>query len=366
MEDITPVENNDKAVEENEIIWTQISETADDNGRVGSYSTKYNGKFYWISENADGGYDIETDFGHGIVNVGEQYSNFPTRYLAEEAFEDYIEDMEQSFLHEKQALISVEIFGEEHYFKISDSSVDDILKTANAEKPLLKFTEIGEKISGEEYAEIQQSDSFTYSVEMNPNNDTASIYMVNNGEGGISEADRTDSNVTFNTVKISDYSDKAITANSQEILNESNVKNTSEERITTDNLPETKFTSVSDEARMYLDLHQYVSSPEVTPWGETQSCYEINKGIFDATTAGHGGIMIRSDIADKILSPEARKIGFREKGFHCFEEDCDIAVAYRELTDKKLFRDINNFLKNGMIRLMKKSLSNSAIRLMKL
>lgn len=300
---------------ENEIVWTPILETADENDRAGSYSTKYNGKFYWISENADGGYDIETDFGHGIFNVGERYSNFPTRFLAEEAFEDYIEDIEQSFLDEKQALISVEIFGDEHYFKISDSSVDDILKTANTEKPLLKFTEIGEKISGEEYAEIQQSDSFTYSVEMNLDDDTAKIYMVNSGKGGISEADRTDSNVTFDTVKISDYNG-----------------------FSTDNLPETKFTSVNDEARMYLDFHQHVPYPEVTPWGETQSCYELNKGIFRVSTASHGGIMIRSDIADKILSPEARKIGFREKGFHCYEEDCDACVPERELLDKGIMQ----------------------------
>lgn len=48
--------------------------------------------------------------------------------------------------------------------------------------------------------------------------------------------------------------------------------------------------------------------------------------------------MIRSDIADKILSPEARKIGFREKGFHCFEEDCDACVAERELLDKGIMQ----------------------------
>lgn len=92
-EDITPVENNSDTAVENEIIWTPISETADENGRPTSYSTKYNDKFYWITENADGGYDIETDFGHGIINVGEEYSNFPARYLAEEAFEDYIADV---------------------------------------------------------------------------------------------------------------------------------------------------------------------------------------------------------------------------------------------------------------------------------
>lgn len=242
---------------------------------------------------------------------------------------------------EKQALINVETFGEEHYFKINENSVDDILKAANTEKPLLEFMEMGEKISEEEYAEIQQSDSFTYSVEMNLDNDTARIYTVNDGKGGISEADRTGRNVTFDTVKISDYSGQAITANPQEIPNEQNVKNVSEERIASDNLPETKFTALSEEAKTFYEFYSSnipINPPEKTPWGETQSCYELNKGIFRVSTASHGGIMIRSDIADKILSPEARKIGFREKGFHCYEEDCDACVPERELLDKGIMQ----------------------------
>lgn len=278
---IEAVENDEKAELSNEIVWTPISETEDENGRATSYSTKYNDKLYWISENADGGYDIEADFGHSILSVSEEYSNFPTRYLAEEAFEDYIKDIEKSFVSEKQALISVEIMGEEHYFKINESSVDDILKTANTEKPLLEFMEMGEKISEEEYAEIQQSDSFTYSVEMNLDNDTARIYTVNDGKGGISEADRTDSNITFDTVKISDYSGNLITENQQEIPNEQNVKNVSEERIASDNLPETKFTALSEEARTFYELYSSnipINPPEKTPWGEVNSYRELNKG----------------------------------------------------------------------------------------
>lgn len=90
---IEVVESIDKTEQSNEIVWTPILETADENGIPGSYSTKYNGKFYWITQNADGRYDIETDFSHGIFNVGEKYSDFPTRFLAEEAFEDYIADV---------------------------------------------------------------------------------------------------------------------------------------------------------------------------------------------------------------------------------------------------------------------------------
>lgn len=243
--------------------------------------------------------------------------------------------------HKKQALISIEIMGDEHYFKINESSVDDILKTANTEKPLLEFIEMGEKISEEEYAEIQQSDSFTYSVEMNLDNDTARIYTVNNGNGGISETDRTDNNVTFDTVKISDCSGQSITANPQEIQNEATRQHTSEEHHVTDNLPETRFTALSEEARTYYAFYPtntLGNRPEESPWGKVDSCHELNKGIFRVSTPSHGGIMIRSSVADKILSPEARKIGFREKGFHCYEEDCDACVAERELLDKGIMQ----------------------------
>lgn len=225
---IEAVENNEKAELSNEIVWTPISETEDENGRATSYSTKYNDKFYWISENADGKYDIEADFGHSILSVSEEYSNFPTRFLAEEAFEDYIANV----------------------------------------------------LSAEHEKEITEP-------------------------------------------------------------HEAAIKNTPEENIAADNLPETKFTALSEEARTFYELYSSnipINPPEKTPWGEVNSYRELNKGIFKVNTPSHGGIMIRSDIADKILSPEARKIGFREKGFHCYEEDCDACVPERELLDKGIMQ----------------------------
>jgi len=46
--------------------------------------------------------------------------------------------------------------------------------------------------------------------------------------------------------------------------------------------------------------------------------------------------MVRK-IAAGFLSPEARKIALNERSYLCFEEDCDEAVAMRELLDKKLW-----------------------------
>lgn len=55
------------------------------------------------------------------------------------------------------------------------------------------------------YAAIQQSDEFTFSVEMNFDTDTAQLYEVNGGKGGIAENDRTDDNIRLSKIKISEY-----------------------------------------------------------------------------------------------------------------------------------------------------------------
>ena len=104
-----------------------------------------------------------------------------------------------------QALMSIEIAGETYYFKVEDVSAEDIIKTAQSEKPLLDLQEMGEKITSSNYAEIQQSDRFSFSVEMNIDDDTVNIYTVNDGKGGIPEADRTDDNTSMVESKLSEY-----------------------------------------------------------------------------------------------------------------------------------------------------------------
>ena len=74
-------------------------------------------------------------------------------------------------------------------------------------------------------------------------------------------------------------------------------------------------------------------APKTSPWGEVQTCDIIMPGVFLVSTAGHGGAMVAKDIT-AILSPAARKCGFREGGYLCFEEDTQEAVVLRELMDK--------------------------------
>jgi len=76
--------------------------------------------------------------------------------------------------------------------------------------------------------------------------------------------------------------------------------------------------------------------PEESPWGKVQTCDTLCPGVFLVSTASHGGTMIAKDMA-AALSPAARKCGFKQGGYLCFEEDSQEDVALRELLDKKLW-----------------------------
>lgn len=78
--------------------------------------------------------------------------------------------------------------------------------------------------------------------------------------------------------------------------------------------------------------------PKLSPWGAVQYCEEMNEGIYFVETAGHGGIMIETEYAKEILSPEALRCGFKENGYLNFEEDCAAAVAQREFLDKEIWK----------------------------
>ncbi len=47
--------------------------------------------------------------------------------------------------------------------------------------------------------------------------------------------------------------------------------------------------------------------------------------------------MVANEVA-AILSPAAKKCGFKDKGYICYEEDAQESVVLRELLDKKLWK----------------------------
>lgn len=144
----------------------------------------------WLYEAVPG------DFQQEIDNLREALDHYAVTYFKG-----------QEYKENKQALYSIEQGDDIRFFKAPEGyTAEDILKIAQEDKPYAKLMELGERIYDEgNYAAIQQSDEFTFSVEMNFDTDTAQLYEVNGGKGGIAESDRTDDNVRLSKIKISEY-----------------------------------------------------------------------------------------------------------------------------------------------------------------
>lgn len=122
--------------------------------------------------------------------------------------------------HSEQTIniFSVEYWGDNFYIR-TDETVEDVMEAANrvkADGSLQELLNMGTQISIAEYAEIEQSKNVAYSLELNFDNDTAQLCTINDGKGGIGEADRTDENVSF------DYFDIG-----QKETNKENIKDSS-------------------------------------------------------------------------------------------------------------------------------------------
>lgn len=89
-------------------------------------------------------------------------------------------------------------------------------------------------------------------------------------------------------------------------------------------------------------------APDDSPWGEIQTRETLCPGAYSVSTAGHGGVMVRQELAEKEFRKEARDCGFVEGAWLCYEEDCDGPVALRELMDKKLYQaPVNQYFRPG-------------------
>ncbi len=73
-----------------------------------------------------------------------------------------------------------------------------------------------------------------------------------------------------------------------------------------------------------------------SPWGKVQMSGQFADGVYEVSTAGHGGIMIRETDAKKLLSPETLAVGATEYGWCYYEEDEAAPVVIRELLDRSI------------------------------
>ena len=88
--------------------------------------------------------------------------------------------------------------------------------------------------------------------------------------------------------------------------------------------------------------------PPYSPWGEIQHCEELCPGVYQVSTASHGGVMAKLSVASKLFSMAVRQYSFVEGGYLCFEEDCEAPVAIRELMEKGLYKaPVNQYYSPG-------------------
>ncbi|MCH5165087.1 MAG: DUF3849 domain-containing protein [Clostridiales bacterium] len=113
-----------------------------------------------------------------------------------------------------------------------------------------------------------------------------------------------------------------------------------------------RFKELSAEDKAYLERYaaRDVREPTNSMWDEVQHCTVIANGIYSVSTAGHGGIMIAADLAQRILSPEAIEVGVRDGGYFCYEEDCDQDVPLRELYDKGILKPTDEYFTRCYVR----------------
>lgn len=113
-----------------------------------------------------------------------------------------------------------------------------------------------------------------------------------------------------------------------------------------------RFKELTPEDKAFYERYTAVwqSEPTGSAWGEVQSCATIANGIYSVSTAGHGGLMIRKELASHVLSPEALAVGFEESGYHCYEEDCDECVPLRELYDKGILTETNEYFSHYRVQ----------------
>lgn len=108
------------------------------------------------------------------------------------------------------------------------------------------------------------------------------------------------------------------------------------------------FKQLTDSEREVFDRFQQrpMSEPTDSLWDEVENCTTIANGIYEVDTAGHGGIMVHAGLAPCILSSQALAKGERYGHYYCFEEDCNAAIALRELWDKGILDSKNDYFRH--------------------
>lgn len=117
---------------------------------------------------------------------------------------------------EQNGLYSVNQNGEIRYY-MTDKPINDLIQTAqNNDRAFIELGELGDRISGPDFAEIEQGSRVNYSIDFDLDNKNARIYLINGGKGGIIDPERNDKNtsmVEYRLDKVESISQRDITHN---------------------------------------------------------------------------------------------------------------------------------------------------------
>ncbi len=94
------------------------------------------------------------------------------------------------------SLYTIEQNGERREFISNNTSLFELLKMMLSEKPYAALMQYGKQISSDNFAEIEQSDKFSFSADINFDEKQVRIYKV---DGNVSELDRTYENSSIET-----------------------------------------------------------------------------------------------------------------------------------------------------------------------
>lgn len=104
-----------------------------------------------------------------------------------------------------------------------------------------------------------------------------------------------------------------------------------------------RFTELTATGKSMLDNYQERREPASSMWGAIQSRVKIGNGIYSVSTSSHGGIIIAEEIAPYVLSPEALQHGFLYDGYYSYEEDVGRGIPLREVYDKGVLKQDNEY-----------------------
>lgn len=138
--------------------------------------------------------EVNANFIDGIIN------NLPVEESNSEDISEKTSEAKQPENNKLTSLFSIEQNGDYREYINNDNSIFDLAKIlAAAEHPYADLMNCGQRVSEEDFAYIQQSEKFDFSVEINIDNNTMQVYDVG---GGISEESRTDENCSITSYSI--------------------------------------------------------------------------------------------------------------------------------------------------------------------